>query len=70
MKEKLEATKMGFYTRMLRIPWTEQMRNVEVLRRIGTSKETDTYNQNETTEIVRMDNEEKRLGDFNTHKAH
>ena len=39
MTEKIDATEMWFYRRMLKISWTERVRNDGVLHRAGTKRE-------------------------------
>ncbi len=38
MEQRLEATEVWFYRRMLKIPWTERVTNEEVLRRMQTDR--------------------------------
>ena len=38
MRDRLEATEMWFYRRMLRISWTERVSNTDVLRRMGVER--------------------------------
>ena len=38
LEKRLEAAEMYFYRRMMRIPWTARVTNVEVLRRAGVGR--------------------------------
>ena len=38
IEKSRRATEMGFYRRMMRIPWTAKMTNVEVLNEIKTQR--------------------------------
>ena len=38
MERRLEAAEMWFYRRMMRIPWTARVANVEVLRKAGVGR--------------------------------
>ena len=38
MKKKIEATKLWFFRRMLKIPWTSYINNEEVLKRSGSQR--------------------------------
>ena len=38
IEKSLRATEMWFYRRMMRIPWTAKMTNVEVLNEIKTQR--------------------------------
>ena len=39
IEKKIEAAEMCFFRRMLKISWTERVRNAEVLHRAGTKRE-------------------------------
>ena len=39
MVKKIEAAEMWFFRRMLKISWTDRVRNDEVLLRAGTERE-------------------------------
>lgn len=53
-----------------RIPREERVCNEEVLRKMGTEKDTYTYCQKETFEITWTHNEKRGLKEFNPHRTY
>lgn len=60
---------MGFYKRILKIPWTERVSDKKVLKKISPER-TDSQNLEKTSKIPSTRNEEVRLGNPNPHRTY
>ena len=65
IRSKLEAAEMLFFRRMLKIPWTDNVTNEEVLKKIGTERKLLT-----TVGIFGACYEKRKFGEFDTHGTH
>lgn len=63
--KKLETTDI-FYQKMLSILWTKNTTNMDILRRIGTTKKQSNKPLERDTEILWTHHEERKLGKFST----
>lgn len=61
----VDATAMGFYGKMMRIPWTKNISNIEAIEQ----KKRTFYVASEKVEISR-NNEKRGLGNYDTHKMY
>lgn len=68
MKKKIEVSMVGSYEQMLRISWIEREQS-GCLKGNRSGKETDTYNQKQTTENSGTLYEDCRPGEFNIHRS-